>query len=1801
MWMRRDLATNTGRKERILMTSQWRYRYGMLALICILTLWIAQPCTALVVSELMYHPMEEGGTSDGDENLEFIELYNNKATREDLSAFALTNGVTYTFPAGTILATKEYLVVARDASAVQTAYGITGVHEWTSGRLNNDGERVELSNSNGEIIISFRYNDGRPWPAAADGTGHSLVRVRAAGDPEEASTWSISTFIGGTPGGPDEAQADPGQQTVVTLVSVGHSGRYFKGIEEPSGGTTDWTEIGFDDDPDTTDWIDGDSGYGYSSEPDELQWIETELDDMSGDYISVYARVPFSLTTIQLASFSQLSAEVHYDDGYVLYLNGTKVAGPRNVTGDPPTFDQPASGGGEYGADNVDLTGFMHLLVAGENVLAMQGHNSEIDSSDFVVSPVLKAVAQPVVVPTTRLLINELLANSDAPPGTDWIELYNPGPVAVNIGNFYLSDGRFDLLQYKIPDGIVLQPGDFWAVREGTPPSGLPFALSYAGETIFLTEATSGPTPLRVADAVRFQQSEADVTAGRFPDGADNLQALSAATYGTGNAQPWIRDIVINEIMYHHGSRDERYEYVELHNKGASTVSLDGWSFTDGISYDFDESSEVTEIPAGGYLVVAKDPELIETVYDNLTIGLNLVGPYDGELNDHSERLRLSYPYEDPETHDVNMITVDEVTYYDGGRWPKWADGQGASMELRDPRSNNNLPNAWADSDETGKADWEQFSFYISGSDPSYTQGSITTFGLMLLNRGEVLLDDLEVVLSGANRLSNNGFESGTSSWRRLGNHVRSYVTTEDSHSGSRCLHLVATGHGDPGANRVNQTISSVTASTVTFRGWARWLRGTKHMLLRTTRERAPVQPPRPSHSFELTMPMNLGTPGAQNTAFVSNRGPEISGVRHEPVLPAGNEPIVVTARVTDNDDVGSVTLYYRSGGFPMFTSAAMLDDGADNDLVAQDGIYTGTIPGASAGTMRSFYVEASDGSASTRFPTMLEASADVPNRTCMVRVGDAQLTSVFATYRVWMSDQVVSTFGSRPNLSNELMDCTFVYNDTDVFYNARIRLRGSPFIRSGANWDVTGWNPWRIDFNADQKLRGREEINLDRTEGSSRGPLQERASYWFYRKMGLQYSSQEYIRPVVNGNSYHNYEDVQKIDGDYVNSWYPEDNDGYIHKIDDYFEYTADGTGFSNRDEGLNSGPLIKETYRWNMEKRSHREDDDWDHLFDFASAMHTSSSNGAAYEAAIESAVHPYHFAAVLAIRHAEGDWDSYGYNRGKNNYFYYASEEDKWYLLPWDIDFTLGSGNGATTNLFQVGGQFPEVSRFLNYSKYRNTYLLALGALVYGPWQTSYGTANPPTEFDIFLDDAADALAADGGDASRRGSIKSYVRDRRSYILGNYDIPALVFEITTNSGDDFCTSASIVTIAGIAPLDVEGIAVNGTPVTSIFMGGAWEVDVAVGVGSNLLELQGLDGADDPVAGATDSITATRVLPIVVTSVSPSAVCNNGTVELTVHGSDFAPGSSTSIALTGSASTEVGFDALYVQNNQSFDRIDYATQLLDNPDDGVGDPVYAVHPVINLFQTGDEGEFVNNDAFAAPFNVGDPENFALRFSGYIYAPSPGMRYFGVNSDDGFTLSINGEFVGEHPTGRAPATTDVTNVTSGTMTFNFPAPGSYYLVLDFFENGGGEEVEFFQTNSTGGDLRLINVDAELVVFRDDVARVNATDVVVADENTITFRVDLSDAEPNDWNLIVMPECGDTSECWLDDAVEIVACRSNFNHDGRIDFFDWAEITDNWGRSCSAPLWCDGLDLDKNGRIDFGEAAILADEWLLPR
>ncbi len=482
-----------------------------------------------MITEVMYHPPGTSAATE-DEKLEFIELYNNEPVSADLTGWAFTKGITYAFEPNTMFGPKQYLVVARDPNALKAAYKITNVVGPYTGKLDNGGERVELSNAGGGIMFTFKYGATHPWPVSPNGTGHSLVLVKLGGDPDEASSWAASAVIGGSPGGPEPAQTPAttsSNSTTLTLLDIGSPGRYFKGTKEPSPSaagqpTTAWTQVNFNDDPATTSWLDGPSGYGYSNDASEMQWVNTPLNDMNGNYISIYTRLRFTLTADQVASLTQLQATVHYDDGFVMYLNGTRVAATTEIVGNPPAYNASGGSANDYLPMSLDLTSQRGLLAVGTNVLAIQVHNATLSgSSDGFIGVTLQATITKTSAggtdPTARLVINELMAGAGTTGG--WIELYNPGPITVDLSHVYLSNDRFNLLTYKIADGTMLAPGGFWAAHQGTSATELPFAPALSGGTVYVTAAGTAAQPVatRVLDAVQYDGLEPGGAFGAGP------------------------------------------------------------------------------------------------------------------------------------------------------------------------------------------------------------------------------------------------------------------------------------------------------------------------------------------------------------------------------------------------------------------------------------------------------------------------------------------------------------------------------------------------------------------------------------------------------------------------------------------------------------------------------------------------------------------------------------------------------------------------------------------------------------------------------------------------------------------------------------------------------------------------------------------------------------------------------------------------------------------------------------------------------------------------------------------------------------------------------------------------------------------------------------------------------------------------------------------------------------------------------------------------------------------------------------
>lgn len=106
---------------------------------------------------------------------------------------------------------------------------------------------------------------------------------------------------------------------------------------------------------------------------------------------SAYVRVPFVLT--DPAEVETLGLAVAYNDGFIAYLNGTEVARRAAPDGADHLAAATAvrSAAQSLSPENIILSAFRPLLVAGENVLAFQALNASAADPTFYLDPQLTA------------------------------------------------------------------------------------------------------------------------------------------------------------------------------------------------------------------------------------------------------------------------------------------------------------------------------------------------------------------------------------------------------------------------------------------------------------------------------------------------------------------------------------------------------------------------------------------------------------------------------------------------------------------------------------------------------------------------------------------------------------------------------------------------------------------------------------------------------------------------------------------------------------------------------------------------------------------------------------------------------------------------------------------------------------------------------------------------------------------------------------------------------------------------------------------------------------------------------------------------------------------------------------------------------------------------------------------------------------------------------------------------------------------------------------------------------------------
>lgn len=184
---------------------------------------------------------------------------------------------------------------------------------------------------------------------------------------------------------------------------------------------------------------------------------------------------------------------------------------------------------------NVRIHGFKFGPVAADVAVGYKPDFSGGNPAGLSAQPEYLATPTPAASNNSSALysavcINEFHTTSLGGGVDDWVELYNRGATAVDLGGFYLSDNRTSNLKYQIPAGTILGAGQHYSVDEVT----LGFGFSSAGEVVVLT-AADGTSGLDFHD---YAAQTPDVSRGRFPDGAGFWGNFAAPSRGAVNLAP---------------------------------------------------------------------------------------------------------------------------------------------------------------------------------------------------------------------------------------------------------------------------------------------------------------------------------------------------------------------------------------------------------------------------------------------------------------------------------------------------------------------------------------------------------------------------------------------------------------------------------------------------------------------------------------------------------------------------------------------------------------------------------------------------------------------------------------------------------------------------------------------------------------------------------------------------------------------------------------------------------------------------------------------------------------------------------------------------------------------------------------------------------------------------------------------------------------------------------------------------------------------------------------------------------------
>ncbi|MEJ2704561.1 MAG: CotH kinase family protein, partial [Sedimentisphaerales bacterium] len=584
------------------------------------------------------------------------------------------------------------------------------------------------------------------------------------------------------------------------------------------------------------------------------------------------------------------------------------------------------------------------------------------------------------------------------------------------------------------------------------------------------------------------------------------------------------------------------------------------------------------------------------------------------------------------------------------------------------------------------------------------------------------------------------------------------------------------------------------------------------------------------------------GTPGARNSMAYDDIAPLIVDVMHLPIIPKAGDPVVVSARIIDEQPSGvKAIVHYRVDASTYqdediyaeydpdsYRKAIMFDDGAHGDDQAGDGIYGAILPSQPDGAIVEFYIEATDAVTNQRTwpaPSLMDGKwQQVTNALYQVDNsfdGDVTWTAgKQPIYYLIMTEtdkgrllDIGDPEGGEYN-SDAQVNATLVSvdgTDLKVRHNLGVRNRGH-----GSRDNPP--NNYRVNFPHDRPWKGVTAVNLN-----TKYTYYQLAGSVLFRMSGLPQPVVTAVQVRLNGENlagsgremYGSYAHLEVVDSDYAANHFPDDPAGNAYKC--------------MRDLGpadLRYRGTDPDAYRNSYFKKTNVAEDDWSDLIELCYVLSDTTPDDI-YVEEVRRVIDVDEWLRIFAINSLlDNNETTLANGVGDDYYLYRGVADPRFVLIQHDLDTIFDRTGNPTRDIFRAAA-LPIVNRLLRHPDFVGRYYFQLRNLI----ETTFSPEQLRPLLNQFLGDFVPSNTID--------NMMDYVAARNEYVLSVIPSQLTVRSSLPYTDGYYRSDTSTFTLYGTAdPVETRSVKVDGRLAQWSPVGGTWDFGGAGGVTETLID---------------------------------------------------------------------------------------------------------------------------------------------------------------------------------------------------------------------------------------------------------------------------------------------------------------------------------------------------------------------------